>query len=215
MKKIFNFLFILSLGFVTFYSCTDELSSVTTQETSLSELSTDARFLKIINDNIVIGQNIEDITRVEQMLDIENPTVENLNQMSRLMGFNDHQDYKNHFEGLRTEYEYLERTYGFSDLSGTDLQAIIEDIDPHSIEALKSPPVQLRNACLDRCANIWSACLIEAAAEATAIHLTCATLDWSPAGWVCHGAAVVYQAAKSYQCEQTGMACQDACINRR
>lgn len=209
LQKVIAGILLLLVSVTGFYGCKKE--DVKAQSVKpIDYLKSDHRSITILENNLNLINNIKDLKRAKDIIDETNPSIVELEELSKLLGFENLLKYKQYINAENKVLNQLKIEYNLSVYKQGD---IIKSLNPKSnlLNASTSETVML---VADNCERIRRNCLIGVAATATAAHLACTAADLTVIGGiVCHAAAIVYQAVAGDNCNAEAENCEEALID--
>lgn len=214
MKTILKTLFVIILSMLSFSFTTNNEKEETYKP--IQELSSDARFIGLLEDQIQLINNTKDLKTLASYDSKENLSNADINKISTLLGYKSRAEYERSVKSKVTVIKALEKDYNLSKYSKGQLTQI-------GLTTMNSPSFRIAvpvvidgdvSECERLCENSRIACIAAAAAAATAGHVACLAADVTVVlGIACHAAVAATQAAVSYQCNTTAEQCVFACRN--
>lgn len=202
MNKIFKIITILVLSIAVF-SCesNDEINKV--ENSSIENLKKDARFIKLLDNEIALVENIKDLNKAESILSKENFTTEDANELAIALGFSSANEYATYIEKESRLLMKLENEYQLSELNPLKFEEIVLDASVYN-QVLKGDPCN--------CYRILNNCVATVLAAATLAHLACIAGDLAVLpGLVCHAIVLVTQGLEIRNCEIAAEGCINDC----
>lgn len=207
MKKITNLLFAL-LFLVTVVSCNKENETLVKDVKPIEELKTDTRLFKLIDINLSLTSKVVNKDVAIKLLNKDNLSKEELNQLSLSLGFKNSLDYQNLIFQQANLSNELIADYDLRNFDENYKKNII--LESINIRNQKIKLFLEENNCERKRRN----CLGVVAATATAAHLTCISADFTVVlGTLCHGAAIAYQILAGDTCNADAEDCQAASVH--
>ncbi|MDY8138623.1 hypothetical protein [Aquimarina sp. 2201CG5-10] len=201
MKNISKIAFTLLIASSILFSCSkdDIVSDQQNTFEDVNDLSEDASFTKLIEENIDLMSNISNLERAKELLSKgDNLSEAELNELSNSLGFSDLNNYVEFYKNQNVVLKELNKKY---DLTSYD-EATIQSL---AIENLNNNSSMQRS---NNCERIRVNCIASAAAAATVGHIACGAWDLTIIGGIlCHSAVVVAQAVASDTCNANAEEC--------
>lgn len=200
LSKKVTLLFIIT-SFILISCGESELQEVSSRSKDLSLLKGDDRFVNLISKNISVIDNMASKKIAQNLLEKGDLTTDELQHLSRALGFENLKTYQKFIEENKRIYNELSFDY---DLSNVNRNEFVN----YALQAqIFKTPGNLKES---PCERIRRNCLVQTAAEAVIAHLACASVDWTGIGApVCHGAVLIYQIAASDNCNANAEICNN------
>lgn len=199
MKNIIKITLSTFIASVLLFSCSKDEYAIEEQNTfeNIDNLSKDVTFKNSLEESIHVVTQIENLDKVETLLQKGELSEMELEELSRALGFKNLSAYKDFINKQALDLNQLNLKYDLNTLDQNTIQSA----------AIESFSEEL--ATKNNCERIRRNCIINAAAAATVAHLGCGALDVTVvAGVVCHAAVVIAQAATSDNCNAAAEDCE-------
>ncbi|MDY8138622.1 hypothetical protein [Aquimarina sp. 2201CG5-10] len=202
MKNISKFAFTLLIASSMLFSCSKD--DITSEQQNIFEdvndLSKDASFTKLLEENIDLMSNVSDLERAQELISKgDNLSETELNELSISLGFSDLNSYAEFYEKQSVMLNELNQKY---DLASYD-EATIQSLAIENFNNIA--PIERNN----NCERIRRNCIVGAGAAAILGHIACGTVDITVVlGAICHSAVLVAQIAASDTCNANAENCE-------
>ncbi|GGG35035.1 hypothetical protein GCM10011344_39770 [Dokdonia pacifica] len=217
MKKIITTLFVL-IASILIFSFTVNPKEETSYR-SIQELSSDARFIGLLQDQLQLVNKAKDLKTLASYDSKESLSNADINKISTLAGYKSRADYERALKSKIAVIKSLEKDYNISKYSKSQLNQIgLTTMNSRNFKA--ALPVIIddgdvggnTNECLELCADARTACYAVATTAAVAAHIGCGAADVTVIlGIACHTAVLAAQAAALHQCDVTYAQCVNGC----
>lgn len=218
MKNILTTSFVIMLSILCFSFTIDD----TKTSRSVQDLSSDARFINFVQDQVKATDKVKDFDAFEPFFDKTNLSNADITTISSLLGFRNRTAYENHLSKQSEVIKTLDEQYNLSQYTEAQLvqfrldalntsrstsRSMNEtpmDVDPQSSDGV--------NECRKACIETRVECILDAAIDAGIRHLTCTMESTNPASeLICHIIADVIQIKDIGKCVRDCRDCLEDC----
>lgn len=208
MNRVIGFLLVL---FAISCGESDLFHEENSRKLSLEELSTDKRFISLINKKIeevgfIGNKNVDNIVEALNKVNLSNKDLESL---CKFLGYENISEYQASIEKEKELLLGLQRDYT---LSAYSMNEIISSLDIDNIRSSKKLKIDLEDKC--DCSRKESNCKVSAAAISIAGQIACLGADLTVfGGMVCHAALTAKLVADLATCNSNREDCEASCNN--
>ncbi|WP_299208064.1 hypothetical protein [uncultured Dokdonia sp.] len=219
MKNILKTLFVIILSILCFSFTTN--NGKEKSATSIQDLSSDARFISLAEDQMKAMDNVTNFDAFESFIKKDNLTNSDINQIASLLGYPNRAAYDTYISNKNAIIEALDEDYNLSQYTQAQLTQLSLDVLNNSRSQFRSKstnkietpidpePTGETNECEDLCEEVRKACILEVGAAAVAAHIGCGIADITVlAGIACHSGVLIAQGFGNRKCNKE----YDKCI---
>ena len=203
------------LAFVIVSSCSrkSETTPVIEGENRMipiSKIQSDPNFIQLIKDQIDFYANVQNPTKIKEVLADGQITKEEYQHYPSYFGYQSASKFEDYFLVLNQRSSYLNATYNFKDLSRDEKKAVLAEGFRRALTHKLNPELSVTDGT---CESIRVNCIIAVSAETAIMHLGCVAADFTVIlGIICHSAATAYQISAGNNCNTNYQQCKNAAI---
>ncbi len=190
--KIITNVVILVFSFLIFSCSNDEKVENIGEKKNIELLKTDDRFVNLLNSNIKLIKNVKNVKRVNEILEKDNLSDSELNELAKCLGFSDITSYRQYIIDEKKVLSELNSEY---EMSLNEIPQ--EKLDELAIQTSALQTRSVNNYCEMKRIN----CLEKAAITALIEHTFCLLTDSTlVVGVICHAGVTSMQVLENEGC---------------